>query len=98
MIIHAERKDREADQPAHLEDARVTEAISAGVAVLNDLPHEHEEGKSRGQRDDPEEHIVEPHGSPVQTLSQAKPVKRPSNKSSARVSASAAARPASQAV
>src|SRR5690349_2122590 len=52
VIVHAQRKNRPADQPSHQENPCVAEAIAAGVSVLHHLSGNHAEGKPReGQSD-----------------------------------------------
>ena len=60
VVVHAEREHRIADERIDEEDARIRVAPAVGVAVLNPLPHDHEQRESREQRHDPENPVVGP--------------------------------------
>ena len=59
VVVLAHREDGEADQSADEKCPRVGQPAAIAVAVLHNLPEDHEERERREQRHQPEKQIVE---------------------------------------
>src|SRR5271166_1409048 len=59
VVILAHRENRELDQSVYEEHARVREPAAAAVAMLYQLPEQHEKRERGENRHDPEQEIID---------------------------------------